>query len=347
MVRKSSLNIDYSNSGKLETLEFIMDEMSRVVNLYIDKLWSNSDFSSKFVNFQVNTWLSVRMQQCMGKQALEIVKSQRKRKKKTRPTFRGTSFTLDSRFFDFQFDDNTFDVWIRLKSIGNRYQLKLPSRKHVHYNTFKTWEQANTIQIVRKFNKHYVNVFFKKEVPKVKKSGSTIGADCGYKKLLITSDGNVYDDGLEEQYRKISRKKQGSKSFKRALAERDNLINRSLNKLDLNEVRELVVEKLRSVKKNTKGKFRKTFNNKLQRWSYPKVLGKLRRMTEGAGVQFTEVNPAYTSQKCCSCGVVCETNRNGETYKCTCGNEMDADLNAAINLSHMGVYSPHVLYCNC
>jgi len=106
-------------------------------------------------------------------------------------------------------------------------------------------------------------------------------------------------------------------------------------------VKEVVCEDLRGLKTGTRGKIRKQFNNKLQRWSYPKVLEKLSRLTDEAGVLLTRRPPAYASQKCSSCGVTCNGNRRGETYACACGNEMDADLNAAINLSHMGVYSPH------
>ncbi len=86
--------------------------------------------------------------------------------------------------------------------------------------------------------------------------------------------------------------------------------------------------------------------NKLQRWSYPKGLKKRQYLAEESGVLFTKVNPAHSSQKCCKCGVICKSNRKGKNYKCACGNEIDADLNASINISHMGVYSPHVSY-NC
>jgi len=109
----------------------------------------------------------------------------------------------------------------------------------------------------------------------------------------------------------------------------------------LGDVKEIVVEDLKNVKRGTKGKIRKKFNNKLQRWIYPKVWGKLSQMADEAGTLFTKRNPAYTSQKCSSCGVICKSNRQGKNYKCACGNEIDADWNAAINLSHMGVYSPH------
>ena len=37
-----------------------------------------------------------------------------------------------------------------------------------------------------------------------------------------------------------------------------------------------------------------------------------------------------------------KSSRQGEVYHCkTCGAEMDADINAAINILHLGVYGPH------
>lgn len=88
MIRSSKLNINYANKGKLEVLDALMDEMIDVVSQYIQILWTAQDFASKYVGFTVDTELSVRLQQCLGKQALEIVKSQRKKKKKTMPIFK-------------------------------------------------------------------------------------------------------------------------------------------------------------------------------------------------------------------------------------------------------------------
>ncbi len=343
MIRKSTLNINYANQGKLDELDLVMDEMTRVINLYIDQLWEQKDFTSKFVNFKVDTWLSARLQQCLGKQALEIVKSQRKKNKKTKPVFKGVAFNLDSRFVDFQYDNNTFDIWIRLISIGNRIQIKLPTKAHKHYNQFKDWTKSKSIRLIRRHGQYLIECFFGEDQPESKQQGDVIGVDCGYKALLVSSNNHFYDDGLEKQYEKIARKKQGSKAFKRALTERDQLINQSLNKLDLTTIKEMVCEDLKNVKKGTKGKIRKKFNTKLQRWSYVKVLQKLQHMTEEAGVLLSKVNPAYTSQTCCNCGVIDKSNRKGKIYQCACGHKMDADLNAAINLSHMGVYSPHAL----
>ena len=95
---------------------------------------------------------------------------------------------------------------------------------------------------------------------------------------------------------------------------------------------------MKDVKKKSKGKIRKKFNNKLQRWTYPKVLEKLTMICEEKGVEFVKVPPAYTSQRCSRCGVACKSNRQGEVYKCACGNVMDADYNAPLNILHLGEY---------
>jgi len=345
MIRRSVLSLKEANVGKINLLDSVTPEMHRVVNLYIDILWEQQNFSSKFVTIKVDTWLSARMQQCLGKQALEIVKSQRKKKKKTKPTFNGSAFNLDSRFIEFKYDnDNSFDIWIRFSSLGNKLSVWFPAKAHKHYNKFNKWLKSKSIRLIKRRNEWFVEVFFEKEAPKIKKIGKTVGVDLGYKKLLVTSEKKILDEGLEKVYEKISRKKQGSIAFKKSLVERNNLINQSLNALDFSDIRELVCEDLKDVKKGSKGKIRKKFMNKLQRWSYAQCLCRLDRMAEEAGTLFTKVNPAYTSQKCSACGVVCKINRKGELYKCACGLEIDADLNASINISYMGVYSPHVSY---
>ncbi|MCP4107671.1 MAG: transposase [Desulfobacteraceae bacterium] len=92
------------------------------------------------------------------------------------------------------------------------------------------------------------------------------------------------------------------------------------------------------MKHKSKGKLRKSFNNKLQRWSYPKVMTKAEGMCEEGGVRLIRINPAYTSQTCHMCGVRDRSARNGEIFMCknpACYNfqkKIDADWNAAVNI---------------
>ena len=113
MIRRSQISISESNQGKLKHLDSILDESKRVINLYINEIWIRKDFTSKFVDFKVKSWLSARMLQNLGKQALQIVKSQRKKKHLHKPIFRGDSIDLDSRFLNIRFNDNSFDIWFR------------------------------------------------------------------------------------------------------------------------------------------------------------------------------------------------------------------------------------------
>jgi IS605 OrfB family transposase len=192
---------------------------------------------------------------------------------------------------------------------------------------------------LRKTNGNYfIDVFFKKDAPAIKTKGKTIGLDCGYKKLLIDSDGQIYDKNLEEIYNKISRKQQGSKTFKKSLIERDQKINESVKSIDLTDVKSLIGEDLKNVKHKSKGKIAKKFNNKLQRWSYAKVLNKLEMICESLGVLMIRVDPAYSSQTCHVCHHTDKASRDGEYFKCTaCDASFDADHNAARNILFRGL----------
>ncbi|MDM8541090.1 transposase [Desulfococcaceae bacterium HSG9] len=346
MIRKSTVNLKYANAGKLQKVHTTAIEYQRVINLFIDSLWKQKQFSGKFVkNTAVESRLSARLRQAAAKQALAIVKSQRKKKRKTKPKFNKLVMDLDSRFVTVTQDlENTFDIWIRLTSIGNKIILNLPSRKHKHINKLinDDWDIKKSVRLRITDKGYFLDLFFQKTAPPIKTQGKPKAIDIGYKKLIVSSDGEFLGDN--KIYEKIAGKKQGSKAFKRALTERDNLVNASCNLLDLSDTNALYAEDLKNVKHKSKGKIRKSFNNKLARWVYPKVLSKLALTCEERGILFKKVPPQYTSQRCSSCEAICKSNRRGEIYKCACGNIMDADLNASLNILHLGAYSPQVSY---
>lgn len=337
MIRRTQHNINYANKSKLIILDSIITESKRVINLFINELWAGNKINSKFVNIKVDTWLSARMQQCLGKQALEIIKSQNKRNNKTKPVFNSSSINLDSRFVDVQFDNNSYDLWFKLSSIGNKISLKLPSKKHKHYNKFDSWRKLNSVRLRKEGNKYYIDMFHEYDVPK-KSLGKSLGLDSGYKKLLSDSEGNHYGNNLLEIYNKLANKKRNSNKFKKLLIHKKNEINRVVNNLPLNDVRLLVIEQLKNVKH--KSKLSTKLMNKMQHWSYAQVMRKLYLLSEIKGFEIVEVNAAYTSQTCSKCGNIDKSARNGEIYQCTtCDMIMDADSNAAINILHRGIYS--------
>jgi putative transposase len=344
MIRKSTINLKFANAGKLEKVKEIAEEYKRIINIFINSLWEQQQFSGSFVkNTTVDSWLSARLKQAAAKQALSIVKSQHKKKKKHKPVLNRLVMELDSRFVDITQDVNHFDIWIKLSSIGNKLIINLPSRKHIHFNKFieDGWTIKKSIRLRINENGCFADMFFEKPAPVLHETGKNKAIDIGYKKLIVSSDGEFIGDNAI--YEKIARKKQGSNAFKRALIERNELINTSCKTLDLNDVKELFAEDLKNVKHKSKGKIRKKFNSKLQRWAYPKVLGKLTMLCEEKGILFKKVPPQFTSQRCSSCGLICKSNRQGEVYKCSCGLLIDADYNASLNILHVGTYGSHAL----
>lgn len=267
------------------------------------------------------------------------------KKRTSKPNIENISINIDERLTNTVNSEKEFGEFIRITTpyfYENKHlviPINLPIKQHKHSLKYKTWNRK-TIKLKKINDNFYVFITYEKPNKELKTIGKSIGLDSGYKKLLVTSENQFIGQEFESIYNKISRKKQKSKAFNKALIERNNLINQVVNKqLDISNVKELIIENLKSVKH--KSKFSKKFNNKLQRWTYPKVINKLERICEENGVLFTKINPAYTSQTCSKCGAIDKTNRRGESYQCkACGINIDADYNAAINILHRGIYSP-------
>jgi len=335
MIRKSTLALDKANIGKLHKIDALFDESKRVINEFIDILWEQKKFKTRFVDFKIeDTWLSARMQQCLGKQALEIVKSQRKRKNKKKPTFHRETINLDSRFMTFLDKKNSFDFWVKLSCIGKKIKIFLPSKRHRHLNSFKDWKMKRSARL-RKRDQHYeIDVYFE-VLPVLKTTGKTVGVDVGYKKFAVLSDGQVVGRELEKKIEKISRKQQKSKAFKKALIERNEYINQEIKRIDLTHIKTIIREDLKNVKKRTKKdkKISTKFMNKLQRWVYSRFIRRLEQFCEISGVHVYRTNPAFTSQTCSRCGNKDKKSRKGEKFTCTaCNLNIDADYNASVNV---------------
>ena len=343
MIRKSTVNLSYSNTDKKSQIKDFLSRYTESINKYIDLLWNIQRFSGSFVERvlldQVNCPLTFSAKQSAAQTALHIVKSQRKKKIRTKPTFNGRSFELDQRFVQIQEGENTFDLWIKICGIGYKSgercsSLLLPTRKHKHYRKYADWNQKKSIRVrIADDGRLFADVFFEKEAPAKKEEGSVVGLDCGYKKLAVLSTGQRVGEKLVQKIEKIARKKHGSKAFKRALQERNDYICAEVKKINLSDLKAIVVENLKNVKHKSKGKIARKVMNKLQRWTYPYFLSRLEQICEVVGVQCHKVNPAYTSQRCEKCGSIHKENRVGELFLCKgCGYTEDADYNASRNI---------------
>lgn len=332
LIRKSSCSLKFTTKKKRDELDEIFNEYQVVVNSFIDLLWERNDlktYATKEDTELIDTWLSVRMKQCAGKQTIAIIKSQRKKLHKTKPYFNGNSMELDSRFVDIQEGNNTFDIWLKLTSIGNKIKLFIPIKKHKHFNKFTDWKQSKSIRMRRN---GFVDFFFEKELSPEEK-GNVVGVDIGINKMITTSQGDIIGSNIKQHIEKINRKQQKSKAWYRAITSLHNYINQEINKLSLHQVKTVVLEDLTGISNGTKKRVCKTTRLLIGHWNHRKIVERIINKCEVNRVEITFINPSYTSQLCRQCGHISKSNRSGERFKCVkCGFSGDADHLASLNI---------------
>jgi transposase len=354
--------LKYTNKHKLEQVYRLVDEYRRVVGLIIDDLWDSSKETLNVPKFcdttylqGYNSWLSQRMKQACSKQAIAMLNSAYEKRRKqlfvlrklqrmnanvkhlqskidrqplVKPNCQNVNLELDSRFVDFDKSETETFLFIRLSSIGNKIQIKIPVKEHAISNK---WMKLGQRKLSVRLSKSNINLMF--DVAKSKNSGTvTVGADQGISTVLSFSDGQTtfadcHGHTLSSIQKRLSRRRKGSKGFKRTQEQRKNFINWSLNQLNFANIGEVRLEKIRNLGRGTH------IPRFMSHWTRTLIKDKLTRLSQEEGFQLREVPNEFRSQRCSKCGWVRKVNRKGKTFKCSlCGFTHDADLNAASNL---------------
>jgi len=177
----------------------------------------------------------------------------------------------------------------------------------------------------------------------------TIALDFGLSTLFATSEGQLLgQDWLKKLKRydaqitriaasqqRAGRKPRDSKRYRALVQDMRgfirNEVGRIMNKLiEQGRPKELVLERLDFRNPSLSPRLNAILSN----CGRSIIRAKLRDFEERYGIKSTEVNPAYTSQTCSSCGYVDKRNRRDQkTFECLwCGHKQHADLNAARNI---------------
>lgn len=255
------------------------------------------------------------------------------------PIFNGQTIELNSDLVHIQDAKKSveFDLWIRIGSVfGNRFSLILPTKKHGNLNKHLNngFELRKSVTLRKdKLGRFYVDLFLEKEVESPKEHVKNLGIDTGINKLLTCSDGTYLGIDIKRLLAKLNRRKQGSKNYEQTLKEIKDYIGQSVNKLDFENLDLIVMENLKGITKDTKGRSSKSLRKQLGHWNVNLLFQRISNKCEENRVLFELVDPKYTSQTCSSCGAINKESRNGEIYSCiSCGFEIDSDLNASKNI---------------
>lgn len=222
-----------------------------------------------------------------------------------------------------------FEYFVRLKSLGKEFgHINIPIRDT---KVSKKWKAKGKLLGGISLSDNYLSLRFEMEEG-TKNKGDMLGGDQGLKNILTLSNGKISGKidsnghSLELITKKLSRKRKGSKAFKRAQEHRKNFINWSINQLDFINIREIRLEKIVNIR------YKKNSSRYMSHWCNTLIRDKIKRKAQEEKVSIVEQDCAYRSQRCFQCGNVRKANRKGKLYICkNCGYAADADQNAALN----------------
>lgn len=216
--------------------------------------------------------------------------------------------------------------------------------------------KLKTATIIKENNAYYLSVAFEGEVQNIYPTTEkqSVGLDVGVSYFLVDSNGcfvenprhtKKYEKRLRVKQRSLSRKKLGSNSRQKCKQELGKLHLKIKNtrsdfthKISHHYVKEnslIVAEKL-----NVKGMVKNhNLSKHIADVSWSDFFTKLDYKAKMYGKTFVQINPAYTSQKCNSCGHIAKENRISQSqFECvSCGNKDNADHNASKNILGEGI----------
>ena len=199
-------------------------------------------------------------------------------------------------------------------------------------------------------NKWFLSGWYDK--PDVIKSQTKdfVGLDWGIKNFMTTSEGEYinYPKSVLREYQRIKKlqsimdkKKKGSNNRKKILIKLqkayqrlENIKNNFIEK----ETTKLCKENNIAIEDVTGFVTSKRFVRRQNIISpHPRFTKKLEWKCEKFGSYFIKVDPAYTSQTCCKCGQLHKLTLKNRVMICDCGNILDRDINAAINIKNRAI----------
>lgn len=358
IIRSAKCSLKYANKNKLEKLAEVMEEYSRVINLFIDNFWSDTPVKAillkPIVDSVLPSWLSARLRKVAAREAIDMITAVRKRWKNeegkdklTKPVHRGDRMCVSSTVAELKTSWGLeFDGWLYLSSLGDKLQITLPIKLH---KLFHKWNSKGKRLESYVITKDYVQFAFEIETGPKQPKDACIGVDTGIKALASLSTGEQLGTDTEKHINRIKRCAHGSKGQKRA--------TRALRQL-MNEVARdvckcaslVVVENLKGItknrKKNVKRRLTKNMRRSIGRWNVRYWLDRLQMTCEETNVSFRSVSPYKTSQTCPFCGHVDRRNRSGEIFLCRkCDRTGNADIFAGKNILERFLIGPYGAGC--
>jgi len=207
---------------------------------------------------------------------------------------------------------------------------------------------------------YYLNVTQNREAPELTQTDETLGVDLGIVNLATDSEGETFTGAKVREVRtRYAKRRQvlqsiGTRSAKRRLKKMsgresrfqkdvNHKISRALVEKATHTRKTLALEDLTGIRERMK-MVRREQRYERHSWAFYQLRCFIAYKAAWASVEVKCVDPAYTSQTCSVCGHCERANRHSQSsFQCQqCGFRLNADINAARNISRAEVLQPLV-----
>ena len=240
-------------------------------------------------------------------------------------------------------------------------QYKTISKKIPINKKYATKEHLTYLKDVRfhyQKGKWYISGCYDVPDVEIDNNKEFLGLDWGIKNFMTTSEStfvNYPKEVVREYYRirKLSHyldkkvknsnnykklKKKFDKAYKRMNGLKRNFIHQETTKLARQYhivIEDISFQDISKDKKNKKKKFIRRMSILAPKYLFEE---QLEWKCQKFGSYFIKVNPRNTSRTCSACGQIHNMRLADRMMSCSCGNKMDRDINAAINIKNAGIH---------
>jgi putative transposase len=273
--------------------------------------------------------------------------------------FRASSILLDARTF--KYEEDLQIVGITLITSRRKFNLAIGNYQR---SLLKGHIPTSATLVKRKSGNYYIQICVNIPTQPTGKTPKTIGVDLGRRSIAATSTGKTWSgqqlNQIRDRYSRVranvqSKRSKSAKRLLRRLSGRErrfqSWLNHNISKQLVAEAKQLdsalVFEDLTNIRKSLNKQPRsKKERRKTNNWAFYQLKQYVLYKAAITGIPVLFVPPAYTSQTCARCHHVHpgqgKSYRSGERFKCgNCGWEHNADINAGIVISQLGMCVIH------
>lgn len=259
------------------------------------------------------------------------------------PKFRNSRF-----FFGLVFPQDTGCRIVDKKLIFGKEKIKVVQHRPIP-ETIKTRTTARTTD-----NKWFLCLSYENPINPQINNGKVLGIDLGLKNIVYCSDGHsiknknhtkYFDREIAKIQSKQSKCKKGSRQYKKHQKAINRLYGQKVRKTKdfLHKVSHTLVhkefdtfglEKLEPKRMTEQSNWHK-LNKSMRNTQLALLTSYIQYKAENEGKKAVFVNPKHTSKKCSVCGRKNDMELWDREMNCKCGNRMDRDYNASLNIMNL------------